>query len=199
MALLRYISHPEVDQNPDVLVPNWSLSEVGRRRAEALLDQAWIPDVTRIVSSAETKAREAAALIGHRLGVEVEVREATGETDRTATGYVPRERHDELARRLFDKPTESADGWERAVDAQARVAEAVADILVGGAPAEGGDVVTVGHGGVGSFLFCHLSGLAIDHAHEPPGQGYFWTWDLDERRMLHRWHPVDDLSQPPPF
>lgn len=195
MSLLRYVSHAQVVQDPTVPVPRWGLSPEGRRRVTVLARQPWLDPVGSIISSAETKAVETATILAGRLGLTVEIRPATGETDRSATGYVPRERHDELAARYFAEPAVSADGWERAVDSQRRVVEALADVLVepDRPPADPSrpDVLVVGHGGVGTLLWCHLAGSAIDQRHDQPSQGHHWAWDRTARVMLHPWRPID--------
>lgn len=207
MSLLRYVSHAEVVQDPDVVVPRWGLNDVGRRRVELLARAPWLASVGHIACSAETKAIETATILADRCELPIEIRPESGETDRSATGYVPEARHTELAARYFAEPDRSADGWETAVAGQQRVVEALADLLgeppAGPAPdgpaASRPDVVVVGHGGVGTLLWCHLSGRAIDQRHDQPGQGHYWTWDRSGQTMLHRWHPIDADDPPPPL
>jgi len=187
VAYLYYVSHPEVIIDPDVPVPDWMLSEHGRDRAHALVGQPWVESVASVVSSPETKARETADAIASRLDLAIEVRPTTGEIDRSSTGYVPAERHEELADRLFATPDRSADGWERAVDAQARMVAALSDVIVDGPD----DVAVVGHGGVGTLLLCHLAGSAIDRRHDQPTAGCFWTFDRGRRKLMHPWRPID--------
>lgn len=193
MSLLRYISHPDVDVDPDVPVTQWTLSVEGRRRATAMLDQPWVPSIERIVSSAETKATVTAGLLADHLGLDVEVRPTTGEIDRSATGFVPMAEHERLADAFFDRPTVSAQGWERAVDAQARIVEALADLL--DPTSVSGDVAVVGHGAVGTLLLCHLADLEIGRHRDQPGQGHHWAYDLGRRHVVHGWIPVDGGAQ----
>ncbi|NNE73971.1 MAG: histidine phosphatase family protein [Acidimicrobiales bacterium] len=199
MPLVRYISHPNVVIDPDVPVPRWSLSEVGLGRARAMLVQPWVADIGRIVCSAETKAIQTAAVLAAHLRLEPEARPQTGETDRSATGYVPAERHDELAARFFAEPYVSVHGWERAVDAQARILAAVSDLLVP-AVSHSSDTAIVGHGGVGTLLFCRLAGFEIDATHDQPATpaghqgGHYWTYDLDRGEVLHPWRAIDDIE-----
>ena len=192
MSVLRYISHPNVDIDPHRPVAEWRLSELGRQRAHALLDQEWITSIGLIISSAETKALETADLIAARLNMDVDGRRSTGEIDRSATGFVEPERHELLADRFFAHPTQSASGWERAVDAQQRIVDAVGDVLDAPLADPDGDVAIVGHGAVGTLLMCHLNSRAINRSHDQPGQGHYWSYDRSDRRLLHPWQPIDE-------
>lgn len=183
MSTLRYISHPNVVQDPDVPVPQWGLSELGIERARAMTRQAWVASICRVVASPETKAREAAAILAAHLGLDVEIRPTTGEIDRSATGFLPSAEHDANADTFFSQPTVSARGWERAVDAQARICSALADLL---APA-GPDVAVFGHGAVGTLWYCHLAGEPIDRRHDQPGQGHYFSVDMATGTVLHPW------------
>ncbi|MGH1493419.1 MAG: histidine phosphatase family protein [Acidimicrobiales bacterium] len=201
MTMLRFITHPNVEIDPLVPVPRWSLNEQGRRKAEAMLRQPWVDAIGRVVSSDETKALETAQVLADHLQLSVEVRPDLAEIDRSSTGFIPTEQHERLADLLFAKPDRSADGWERAVDAQRRVVDAVSDLLSErGADAGSGsgsgstDLAVVGHGAVGTLLFCHLAGLAIDRNHDQPGQGHYWTYDRGTRSVTHPWRPIEDLE-----
>jgi broad specificity phosphatase PhoE len=143
------------------------------------------------VSSPETKAVEMAGVLGDHLHLPVEIRESTGEVDRSSTGFVAAAEHEELADRLFAEPRLSARGWETAEHAQTRIATAVADLL---APARAGDVVIVGHGAVGTLLLCRLADVPIDRAHDQPGQGHYWSYDTTARHVVHRWQPIDLIA-----
>ncbi|MGI9602280.1 MAG: histidine phosphatase family protein [Acidimicrobiales bacterium] len=191
MSLLRYISHAEVVIDADVPVPQWGLTDHGRARVEAMLDQPWVPAIGRVITSAETKAVETGTILGDRLGLTIEVRADTGETDRSSTGYVPRAEHDRLSEQFFGHPERPAQGWERAIDAQHRIVAAVADLLDDNA---GLDVAVVGHGGVGTLLWCHLAGLAIDARHDQDGAGHYFTFDRRPAQVVHPWRPIDDLE-----
>jgi broad specificity phosphatase PhoE len=67
-----FITHPEVVVDPAIPIEEWDLSDVGRARA-ALLPQVVRAEVRRIVSSAEKKALETAAILGGVLGIDVSV------------------------------------------------------------------------------------------------------------------------------
>jgi broad specificity phosphatase PhoE len=155
-----------------------------------LVEEPWWRDVSYLCCSDETKALETAALISGRTGLRVHVRPETHEVDRSATGFVPDGEHQALADALFAHPDRSARGWERAVDAQARVVGAVADLVEETA----GDVVVVGHGAVGTLLMCDLASWAIDGRRRPSGQGQFWTYDRSTSILRHGWRPIDAIE-----
>ena len=65
-------------------------------------------------------------------GVPYSVVAALHENDRSATGYLPPDRFEAVADRFFAEPETSVLGWERAVDAQARIVACVARIVAAG-------------------------------------------------------------------
>ena len=187
MPTLRYISHPEVEIDPNVPVPEWRLSAAGRRRAELLAEASWVEELERIITSGERKAIETGEILAAGAGVTIEIRPATDEIDRSSTGYLPHEEHDAQADRLFAAPFDSARGWERAVDAQLRVAEALADVLHGTE-----NVAVVGHGGVGTLLWCHLAGEDIARRHDQLYGGHVYAFDLVRGIVDGPWRPFED-------
>lgn len=191
MAFVRYISHPASAIDPGVAVSDWGLSVRGLEQAHRCLDQPWVPTIMRIVSSPEAKAVEMATVLGDHLRIPIETRNSTTEIDRSSTGFVPPAEHERLADRLFAEPHASAQGWETADHAQARIASAVADLFE---PRDDGDIAIVGHGGVGTLLMCWLADLPIDRVHDQPGQGHYWSYDTTNGRMVHRWKPIDSIG-----
>ena len=194
MATLWYLTHPQVVVDPDVPVPRWGLSPVGRARAESLSLAGFVDDLTVVWSSTETKAREtAAAVVGSR-EVPVLEREDLGENDRRSTGFLPSEEFERVADAFFARPTESVRGWERAVDAQARVVAAVREVLTD--PRSGdGDVLVVGHGAVGTLLLCHLLGVPVTRQLDQRGPGgMLHSADRATLRPHHRaWRSIEDV------
>ncbi|TPJ29878.1 histidine phosphatase family protein [Mesorhizobium sp. B2-8-3] len=188
MPIAYYITHPQVRIDADVPVPGWRLSDVGRARAVAMLDQPWVGSIGRIVSSAERKAIETAEILAGRLHLAVEVRERTHENDRSATGFLPPPEFEAVADQFFARPHESIRGWERAIDAQGRIVSEVEAALTTGEA----DIAFVGHGGVGTLLLLHLSGREISReADQPAGGGNYFAWDIGSRRLIHGWLPID--------
>jgi broad specificity phosphatase PhoE len=189
MGVVRYITHPNVVVDPDVPVPQWHLSALGRQRFDVMLTRPWVSAIRRVIASSETKSVEAATVLAIHLGLEVEVRPATREIDRSATGYLPAAEHERVADAAFAQPNVSSAGWETAVAAQARIVEALDDVVV--AAATGPDAAVVGHGAVGTLWWCHLAGERIARRWDQPGQGHLITVDAAARRPLHHWVPID--------
>lgn len=186
-----FLTHPQVLLEPVTPVPEWGLSELGRSRAAALAGGAWLREASSVWSSQERKAIECADLVAGALPRHRHP--GLGENDRSATGFVPADEFEVLADAFFAEPTRSVRGWVRAVDEQARIVAAVDEVLAD--PATGdGDVVIVSHGAVGTLLWCALAGMPINRRHDQPGQGHFFRFDRNTRRVLSAWRPLEDLT-----
>lgn len=194
MPILYYVTHPQVRVDAKVPVPDWGLSDIGRTRAFAMLDQPWIGSIRGIVSSAERKAMETAEILATHLRLAIEVRERMHENDRSATGFLPPPEFEAVADLFFANPHESIRGWERAIDAQHRILSEVDTVL---RTNDADDIAFVGHGGVGTLLLLSLSGRKISReADQPAGGGNYFAYDLLARRVLHSWRPIDRPTQP---
>jgi broad specificity phosphatase PhoE len=188
--LVRYLTHPQVEIDPAVPVPSWGLSAVWQARVRALVEAGWLAGTTMVVSSGERKAIETASPIAVALGLDVEIREAMHENDRSATGFLPPAEFEATADAFFAQPLVSIRGWERAIDAQARIVREAETVV---AREAAGDVLFVGHGAAGTLLFCHVAGLEISRAHDQTGGGggNDFTFTRADRRILHPWRPME--------
>ena len=185
-----YLTHPQVEIDPARPMPLWRLSSEGRARVESLLERPWLRSVKRILSSDETKAVEAAAIIGSHLGVAIEIDPQTGENDRSSTGFLEPPAFEAAAERFFAEPETSWNGWERAVDAADRIEHAVRRALSDhGRP---GPVLLVGHGGVGTLLKCRIAGIPIARGgDQPPGGGNILAFDIAAGKVLCDWTSME--------
>ena len=189
--VIRYLTHPQVAIDPAVPVPDWGLSDAGRARVASVAGALSLSGTTRIVSSAERKARETAAPIAERRGIAVEIRPAMHENDRSATGFLPPEEFERVADAFFASPDTSIRGWETARAAQERIVaefrHLVQDLT--------GDLLIVGHGGVGTLLWCALAGKPIDRRHDqgPGGGGNLFSVDPATLRPVSTWQPMETL------
>lgn len=189
---VRYLSHPQVLIDPAKPIPNWSLNDVGKRRIRALAAHSCLSSTRHVISSAETKAIETATPLAHALGCEVEIREGMHENDRSATGFLPPEEFESVADQFFAQPATSIKGWETAVAAQRRIVAEVNKCLH---THQSGDVLFVGHGGVGTLLFCHLAGVPISRSYDqgPNGGGCYFEFVSPNGRPQSPWQALEKL------
>lgn len=189
---VRYLTHPQVRIDPDLDIPLWSLNDVGQQRVAALAASGALAGTTSVISSGETKALETAEPLAAALGCKVQVRALMHENDRSATGFLPPEEFEQVADAFFAEPERSVRGWETAAEAQARIVREFEACL---ADHGAGDLLLVGHGGVGTLLYCHLSGLPIsrDYDQGPGGGGCYFACDADRRMPLAGWQPMELL------
>jgi len=191
-AIVRYLTHPQVQIDPDVPVPQWGLSPVGRARTEAVASGSWLANTTQIISSGERKAIETAEIIAAALGITIEIREAMHENDRSATGFLKPTEFEAVADQFFAQPDISVRGWERAIDAQARIVREAEAVL---SRNRAGDVLFVGHGAVGTLLFCYIAGHPIDRAYDQPaGGGHVFAFARETRQILHGWRRLEEIE-----
>lgn len=186
-----YLTHPQVAINPQVPVPRWGLNDLGRARTQALARSGACAGFRRIVSSGETKAIETGEILAASLGLSVEIHENLHENDRSATGFLPPPEFEATADLFFGNPETSIRGWERAVDAQARIVSGVAAALK---QAPGMPTLFVGHGGVGTLLLLHLAGQSIARIRDQPqggGNTIGFTWNPPA--LLHGWVSMEDF------
>ncbi|MGV3489885.1 MAG: histidine phosphatase family protein [Devosia sp.] len=208
MSYGLYVTHPQVVQDPNVPVPKWGLTALGKQRAERFANHELLKGVTRIVSSTETKALELAAILAGVCKVPVESGDKFGENDRTSTGFVLPERFEALADAFFAHPYDSVEGWETSRDAQRRIVGAFEAALVGHDVTQ--PIVFTGHGAVGTLLKCHLGNRTIARSEDQrvkanPGGGNVFVFRLSDRALLTEWMAMENLparipglGSPPP-
>ncbi|MGC4409818.1 histidine phosphatase family protein [Rhizobium rosettiformans] len=185
-----YITHPQVQIDSSVPVPDWGLSAVGRARAETCARQPWVQRLTRIISSGERKAIETAEILAATAGLRIEIDPSTHENDRSATGFLQPSDFEKAADWFFAHPEESYRGWERATDAQARIVGAVNAILA--THDANKPIAFIGHGGVGTLLKCHMSATPISRQRDQPGGGgNLFCFSLADRRISCDWTAME--------
>lgn len=195
MPSLIFVTHPEVVIDPAQPVPEWPLNEIGRARMERFAETLQGHDVTAVYASTERKAMDGAEIVAKRLALPVATDPDLGENDRSATGYIAPPEFWEVVGEFFANPTKSIRGWERAVDAQARIVNAVTRVA---ADETSGDIVIVSHGGVGSLLTDHLQQVEIGKGTRPshPGGGCYLVIDRNSLALSRDWRVIDDGFAP---
>ena len=173
--------------DPTVAVPDWGLNDHGRQRAEAFAARLGDMSKTQVVTSAERKARETGWILAAGSGRAIKVCPDMHENDRSATGFLPPDRFEAAANAFFAEPETSFRGWETAQAAQSRIVETVRSVVT---EHNDGDLAIVTHGAVGTLLWCHLSGQEISRRFDQPGQGHYWSADLQTLRPEHGWRGI---------
>lgn len=190
MAIVYFVTHPEVIVDPQVPVPDWGLSPVGWKRVEAFCQRPELAGVTDVFTSDERKAMDCAAAFQRARGLPFTTHEDLRENDRSATGYVAPPRFWEIVDQFFGEPDTSILGWETARDAQARIKAGVTACTA--ARRGTGDLVIFAHGGVGTLLLSDLSGEPISRRHGQPiaGGGCYFAFDMTSRALHHGWRDI---------
>ena len=191
MAKLRFITHPEVQIDPAVPVPDWTLSPRGRERMHRMLHQPWVRGLGGIWCSTERKAIDAAQIIGDAIGIVPLMLPGLGENDRSATGYLAKPEFEATADAFFAHPQSSVRGWETAVDAQRRIATAIETVVQ--RTSAGRDIAVISHGAVGALYLCRLKACPISRLEDQPGTGggNFYCFDTTNQTLQHGWMPID--------
>ncbi len=190
MPAVLFITHAEVQIDPAIPVPRWPLSALGRDRHDRFAASPAAAAVTAIRCSSEQKAIDGATILAKALGLAPVIIPALHENDRSATGYLPHAAFEATADLFFAHPDQSVRGWERAVDAQARIVRAVGTIMR--TERTGGDIAIVAHGGVGALLLCHVMGVPIARTHDQPGTGggNYFAFSRTDGRLIHGWRSI---------
>ena len=186
--MFHFLTHPEVDIDPEAPVVDWSLSARGRERAR--LAGQLFAGVSAIFSSPEAKAEQTADVVGSVVGRSVTTVPGLAEVDRAATGYLPEPAFWANYQEFIERPSVSARGWETATTAQSRIVETVSS-LIASAEVAGGDVLLVSHGGVGALLLCHLTGTPIQRLVDQPGQGSCFRFDATSLQVVQGWQSIE--------
>ena len=192
-----YVTHPQVAMDANVPVPLWGLSPLGRQRAEAFAARGVVPVGAMIFCSRETKAMQLADIVAAAAQSLVLTDHLMGENDRSATGFLPPALFEAAADRFFAEPRLSMEGWERAIDAQARIVDTVRTALA--SVPDDTPAVFCGHGAVGTLLKCHIAGRPIARAedqsrHGDSGGGNCFAFDLDPDRLGGEWVAMEHFA-----
>jgi broad specificity phosphatase PhoE len=192
-----FITHPDVVIQPEVPIPEWPLSALGRARMQRGLAQPWVRDIASIHASTERKAVEAARILADHLALPLQRVSELGENDRSSTGYLPRAEFEATADAFFAHPGQSVRGWERAIDAQTRIVASVQRVAAEDRTT--GAVAIVSHGAVGALLYCHLNGSGIDRLYDQPanGGGNFFRFNPDGGEPPSGWWAIDVPASAP--
>ncbi len=189
-----FITHPNVVVSRDIPVPQWPLSDIGRARMRAGLAQPWVPEITSIYCSTERKALDSAEILAGHVATPYRQIAQLGENDRSSTGFLDAAEFERVADEFFARPVDSVRGWERAVDAQARILQAISAIAR--TDSSDGSIAIIAHGAVGTLLYCRLAGVPISRQWDQPanGGGNFFRFTLQPPAVQSWWKPIDERA-----
>jgi broad specificity phosphatase PhoE len=189
---ILYLSHPEVKIDPQVPVPEWEISDMGRSRVLAAVAKGWPGRGWLIVASPEVKAVQTAELLANAFALPLHIHPEMGEVDRASTGYVPHARHEALADALFANLGTGPEGWESAQAASTRIVKCFEEVMA----EVYANILFVGHGAVGTFLWCALTQTPISRQQDQKGSGSYWAGDHgpDGFAPLHPWRTLEDTA-----
>jgi len=190
MQRVVFISHANVVINPNIPVPDWGLSEKGKSRHHKFNENSTLQGVRSVYSSMEQKAIDGGKILANFLDLELIQIESLGENDRSSTGYLKEKEFQQTANQFFENPTISVRGWEKAIEAQKRIVDAVEKIIQSDQGT--GDIAIVSHGGVGTLLMCHLLNKGISRSFDQPpnGGGNYFVFEKESRRLLEQWKDI---------
>ncbi|MEP3196794.1 MAG: histidine phosphatase family protein [Lentilitoribacter sp.] len=191
-----YITHPQVNIDPQIDVPKWGLSNVGKERVTALVQNLKLSERDNhsftVVSSNEVKAIETATPLVDYFDCKLIIDPRMGENDRSATGFLEPESFEDVANQFFKNPDTSIRGWECARDAQNRIVDRFQSHI---AQSPNETMIFVGHGAVGTLLYCHLTGENIDRKFDQSGGGgNFFKIDTKAKVALSHWQPIEEFT-----
>ena len=83
-------------------------------------------------------------------------------------------------------------GWETAEAAQQRILREVNEVV---RMVPKGPLVFVGHGAVGTLLWCALAGKPISRSHDQKGGGNWYRFDPENRAVRAGWAPMEQLER----
>ncbi|WP_281410977.1 histidine phosphatase family protein [Mesorhizobium sp. NZP2077] len=108
--------------------------------------------------------------------------------DRSATGFLPPPEFEAVADQFFANPHKSIRGWERAIDAQQRIASEV-DAALG--TDDDGDIAFIGHGGVERCCCCLSVGGKSAAKRISQQVAAIILLTISARHVIHGWRPID--------
>ena len=184
-----FLTHPEVVVDPSVPVTQWHLSQRGASRIEAFAASGALAGFDVVISSNETKAVQAAEVIGEALGLPTGRSAGLGENDRSSTGFLAPDEFERTADEFFSFPTRSVRGWETAAAAQSRIVGAVRSAV---SKQPDGSIIFVAHGAVGTLLLCSLLRRPISRSLDQPRQGCWYAFDAGTWVTSSGWQEMPD-------
>jgi len=192
--IVIFISHANVIIDTSIPVPRWSLSKLGIKRHREFNNNPIVENITSIYSSNEVKAIEAAKILSSKTELNYTKIEELGEMDRSSTGYLIEKEFEKTVNSFFANPNTSIKGWEKGIDAQKRIVDAVISLMKNDNTK--GNIAIVSHGGVGALLLSKLINEKISRDTDQPknGGGNYFCFTRDTIKLVHGWKDISNLN-----
>ncbi|NMC35654.1 histidine phosphatase family protein [Candidatus Beckwithbacteria bacterium] len=187
MAKIYFLTHPEVIIDSHIPIPDWDILDEGKKRVELFCQNDFLKEINFIYSSCEVKAKTTAQIIASVLNLEIKYLQDLGEIDRSATGYLVPEQFQTTVKQFFDRPNQSILGWERAIDAQARIVKAVKQITQ---KHPDQNMLISSHGGVGALLKCFIKNISITQTEDQKSLGSYFVFDTKTWQLILDWQKI---------
>ena len=191
MANLIFITHANVIIDKDIPVPEWSLSNIGRKKHYKFNNNSIVSNINTIFSSSEKKAIDGAEILASHLKKRYFIINNLHENDRSSTGFLPPDEFQKTADLFFKNPKISIRGCEKAIDAQNRIYNTVKSIINKN---KNKNIAIVSHGGVGTLLLCKLMHKKINRLYDQPnnGGGNYFIVDTNNLSLISGWKNIDE-------
>ncbi|MCC6301027.1 MAG: histidine phosphatase family protein [Anaerolineales bacterium] len=172
-------SAPEIVKN--IPAREWKLSALGQGHARELAGLLKRHAPEAIVSSAEPKARETAAILAEELGTDYRVVSNLHEHERARAPFYSHAEFQNLMNELFSAPDKLVFGEETARAALTRFDKAVELVL---SAQEEKTIIIVSHGTVISLFVAQLTGLDGYALWQKLGLPSFVALDVQSKSLL---------------
>ena len=187
MAKIYFLTHPEVNIDPNISILDWDLLDIGKSKVEQFCQNDFLKEIDFIYSSQEIKARSTAQIIGNKLNLPVKYLSNLGEIDRSSTGYLEPEKFKTTVKQFFNKSHQSILGWEKAINAQARVVKAIKQIIQ---LHPDQNMLISSHGGVGTLLKCFIKKVPISRNEDQKSLGNYFMFETKLWRLISDWERI---------
>ncbi|HEX2256176.1 MAG TPA: histidine phosphatase family protein [Afifellaceae bacterium] len=186
--LVRHAVHDLVSRVLTGRAPGVALSEIGRRQAERLAERLSGEKIGAVYASPQERARQTAAPIGNRLGLEVRAAEAMDEIDFgawTGQSFESLDADPNWALWNGKRSLARPPGGESVVEVQARAVRWLRRLP---ASRPGGGVAVVSHADVIRAALAYFLGMPIDNMTRlevSPGSISLLAMDEADARVLY--------------
>lgn len=181
---LIYITHPQVDLDPEIEISKCKISSEGWIAVDRLLKSNFWKGVKALYSSEETKAVQVAEKTSQTFGLRLRSLESLNELDRESTGLLPLEEYMDAVKFTYKNPEESFRGWETLQSSFERNTKTISNIMAGDT---GKTVAIIGHGSAGTLIKCFIKGVSPSFKEDPQKTGCYFVADWDNKEIISDW------------